>query len=100
MSDARRKKSANRAFLPIVILSLALHAGVIVSVVYAQHRTPRLPPPTDAIPVQLVRLGKPRDPELLPRKVAEPPPAAEPEQGVALEKEPEAPKAEPSARRD
>lgn len=93
----------NRGFGWAVGLSLAVHLGGVGAVVYAQSRKPARPQLQDAIPVQLVRLGKPRDPKLLPRKVqpappgpkdapAPPKPTPEPTKGpnVALEgKKPE-----------
>lgn len=67
--------SVNRAFKWVLIASFALHSCIFAVVVYAQKVRPH-PTVIDAIPVELVRLGKPRDPDLLPRKVrhAAPPP--------------------------
>lgn len=59
------------------LVSLALHVALVGGVVAAsmvQACGPKLPPPTPAIAAKLVRLGKPRDPKLLPRKPTEPPP--------------------------
>lgn len=79
-----RRASANRGFGWIVGVSVAAHVLAIGSALYAQSVKPAPPPFQTAIPVQLVALGKKRDPKLLPRKVAEaPPPPAE--AGVALE---------------
>lgn len=69
-----RRAALNRGFGLAVAASLVAHAAGIGAVVYAQARKPPRPKLSEAIPVQLVRLGKPRDPKLLPRKVAPPPP--------------------------
>lgn len=72
------RRAANRGFVWVVGVSLVLHGGIIGGVILAQALKPARPPPTRAIPVELVRLGKKRDPALLPRKVAPdyaPPPA-------------------------
>ena len=71
-----RSRAVNRAFKWVLGGSLALHVGVFGVVVYAQSLHPKLQV-HDTIPVELVRLGKPRDPALLPRiaKSAPPPPA-------------------------
>ena len=71
-----RSRAVNRAFKWVLGASLALHVGVFGVVVYAQSLHPKLQV-HDTIPVELVRLGKPRDPALLPRiaKSAPPPPA-------------------------
>lgn len=70
-----RRATVNRAFKWVLIASFGLHFGIFGAVVYAQKMRPKNKV-TDAIPVELVRLGKPRDPNLLPRKVrhAAPPP--------------------------
>lgn len=97
----RPSRRAARGFGWAVGLSLAVHVGGVSAVVYAQSRAPARPKLAEAIPVQLVRLGKPRDPKLLPRKVqpappgpkeAPAPPSAEPTKGpnVALKREPKA----------
>lgn len=74
------RRTANRGFVWVVGISLLVHGGIIGGVIVAQAFRPPRPPPTRAIPVELVRLGKKRDPSLLPRKVAPeyaPPPAPE-----------------------
>jgi hypothetical protein len=78
-----RSRAVNRPFKWIVGVSLGIHVGVFGAVVFAQSRQPKVKV-HDAIPVELVRLGKPRDPALLPRiaKSAPPPPA---DDAVALD---------------
>jgi TonB family protein len=59
------------------LLSLALHAGLVVALVVVSTVDACSPPivrDDHAIAAKLVRLGKPRDPALLPRKQEEPPP--------------------------
>lgn len=89
MTDAlqsrERRSRANRGFVAIVILSLGAHAGTMGYVLWKQNRRPAVVDLPNSIPVQLVSLGKKRDPKLLPRKVEEPPPAPVEEQGVALD---------------
>ncbi len=53
--------------------SFLIHAGIVTAVVIAQGQKP-VYKPVASIPVELVRLGKKRDPSLLPRKVRKPPP--------------------------
>jgi len=69
-----RRSALNRGFGWAVGISVVVHAAGIGAVVYAQSRSRSRPELSKAIPVQLVRLGKPRDPKLLPRKVRPPPP--------------------------
>lgn len=80
-----RVQSANRGFTLLVVGSLVLHAVLFGVAAYAQASRPTLDVTRSAIPVQLVKLGKKRDPNLLPRKVepvAAPPPEST---GVALD---------------
>lgn len=89
MTDAietrERRSKANRGFVAIIAVSLLAHVGAIAVVLYKQNRRPTVVDVSNAIPVQLVALGKKRDPKLLPRKVEELPAAAPPDQGVALD---------------
>ncbi|HLL55739.1 MAG TPA: TonB family protein [Myxococcaceae bacterium] len=75
---ARRKSG----MLPFVLASLAGHAAVVGGV--ALFGLINRPPPIDLdqkpITASLVRLGKPRDQKLLPRKEEPPPPPAKVEQ--------------------
>lgn len=69
-----RSSKANSGFLPLLMVSIIVHVGSIGTTVYAVSLSPPRIQPSASIPVELVRLGKPRDPELLPRKVRAPPP--------------------------
>ena len=71
-----RSKAVNRSFKWVLGVSLGLHFGVFGAVVFAQSRQPKIKI-HDTIPVELVKLGKPRDAALLPRiaRSAPPPPA-------------------------
>ncbi len=85
VSSRVRTAALNRGFAPVMVFSVLLHGGALGGVVYAQyHHGPR-GPVINSIPVELVKLGKPRDPNLLPRitqpAVAPPPP----DDGVALD---------------
>ncbi|MEM1022612.1 MAG: TonB C-terminal domain-containing protein [Myxococcota bacterium] len=63
----------NEGFAYVVSGSAVLHGLLIVaSIAFSQWRP--APAFQDALPVELVQLGKPRDPNLLPRKVRRPPP--------------------------
>src|SRR5687768_7683738 len=77
------RKRRMRGFYAAVIFSVVLHAAGVGGAVYAS-RKPDIPKLDSAIPVQLVKLGKKRDPKLLPRKVDEPPPPP-PEEAVKLD---------------
>ncbi len=79
-----RKRSGNRGFWLTAILSLLVHAGIGAAALYAQPKRQTIDL-NRAIPVQLVKLGKKRDPKLLPR-IYEPPPPPK-DEGVALAKE-------------
>ncbi len=70
-----RRKTVNVGFKWVMITSLMLHFGIFGAVVYAQNNKPVIKV-INAVPVELVRLGKPRDPDLLPRiqRIAPPPP--------------------------
>lgn len=99
VSARLRKKTVNRGFKWVLMGSFALHFGIFGAVVYAQSLKPKRQV-HNAIPVELVRLGKPRDPKLLPRKVrrAPPPPA---DDAVALDtgKKPDPSQKKPERRR-
>jgi outer membrane biosynthesis protein TonB len=80
-----RLSNANRGFSGVVMLSLVLHVSIIGGIALAQLSKPHLDL-KNAIPVQLVQLGKRRDPKLLPRKVEEPKAETPPEeQAVAIQ---------------
>jgi outer membrane biosynthesis protein TonB len=63
--------------------SVFAHAFAIVAVVYVQNARPDQDV-IRSVPVELVRLGKPRDPKLLPR-IQRPPPPPKAEDAVALD---------------
>lgn len=82
----RQRRQETGLFAAFVIGSLVLHVGGAVALGAWQNRPRRRVDLASAIPVQLVKLGKPRDAKLLPRKTAPavaPPP---PSDGVALDK--------------
>jgi outer membrane biosynthesis protein TonB len=80
-----RLKQANRGFSFVVFFSIVLHSLAIGGALYAQHSTPRIDIARVSIPVELVQLGKRRDPKLLPRLVEEQKAEAPPDEGVPLE---------------
>jgi hypothetical protein len=94
MTDAResrqRRSNANRGFVAVIVLSLLIHGSAIAGVLYNQHRRPSVIDVPNAIPVQLVKLGKKRDEKLLPRIQREAPAVVE-EQGIALDTKNETP---------
>ena len=64
-----RSREANRGLSLLVLMSLGIHGGLFYgAMAYSQIQNRVRPPPKDAIPVELVRLGKPRDKKLLPLK--------------------------------
>lgn len=65
-------------------LSILVHAGGIGGAVYAQKYADRGAKVVTSIPVQLVRLGKKRDPKLLPRRIAPPPAPKAPDKTIDL----------------
>ncbi|MGF1509949.1 MAG: TonB C-terminal domain-containing protein [Myxococcota bacterium] len=69
-----RTQEANQGFGWVVGGSLVLHAFLMTIAIYTSALSFRAPNFEEAIPVELVQLGKPRDPKLLPRKVKPPPP--------------------------
>lgn len=83
VSARLRSKDANRGFTMILGVSLLIHAAIIGGRLYMEYAKPARVV-IDSVPVQLVRLGKPRDPNLLPRlqRPAAPPPA---DDGIALD---------------
>jgi outer membrane biosynthesis protein TonB len=85
VTSTTRARALNRGFARIIILSLLLHLGILGGVVYAQYAKGRAKREFHSIPVQLVKLGKKRDPNLLPQLVkpaSAPPPTDE---GIALD---------------
>lgn len=81
-----RLREANRGLSALVLLSLAGHGLALAAIVYFQAWQPPLDIARRSMPVELVQLGKPRDPKLLPRKVEPPPPPPPPpDDAVALE---------------
>lgn len=92
-----RQQTVNRPFKWVLIGSLLLHFGAAGAVVYAQSRNPK-PAVRSSIPVELVKLGKPRDPKLLPRKVRSAPPPP-PDDAVALDTGKDTPKPKKKPRR-
>lgn len=81
-TTSMRRSSANQGFVAFAVLSVVLHVGAIVGVVWFQGRKP-VRKNVETVTVELVRLGKPRDPKLLPRKTA--PALAPKDDGVALD---------------
>ena len=92
-----RRRASRSGFVGVLLASLGVHGLAFAAVVYAQSRKPRLRPPTGAIPVELVRLGKPRDARLLPRKRALAP-APSPDAVALRTPEKPPPKARPKRR--
>lgn len=91
-----RRRAGRRGFAGVLVASLTVHVVAFAAVVYAQSRKPRLRTPTGAIPVELVRLGKPRDERLLPRKRT--PAPAPPPDAVALQTSEKPPRNPPPKR--
>ncbi len=83
-TPSMRRKQANRGFSAVVFVSVILHSIALGGALYAQHSTPRIDVQRASIPVELVTLGKKRDPKLLPRIVEEPK-AEAPEEAVPIE---------------
>jgi hypothetical protein len=89
LTPSMRRKQANRGFSAVVFVSIILHSLAIGGALYAQHSAPRIDVQRASIPVELVQLGKKRDPKLLPRIVEEPKAEAPPEEAVPIETKPE-----------
>jgi len=83
VSSRVRVQQLNRGFAPLFILSLLVHAGALGAVVFGQHLRGKPKVVMNSIPVQLVKLGKLRDPNLLPQITRPPPPP--PDEGIALD---------------
>lgn len=78
-----RRRTALAGFPVILIISLCLHGSAFGGYVYFQSLKPKPVVRRASIPVELVRLGKPRDPKLLPRNYA--PAAPPPDEGINLD---------------
>jgi hypothetical protein len=78
-----RVQQANRGFSGLFIVSLLVHAGALGAVIFGQHLKGKPKVTMNSIPVQLVKLGKLRDPNLLPQITRPPPPP--PDEGIALD---------------
>ena len=77
----------NRGLAPTVLLSLLVHGSIFGYIVYAQSLTPKIQP-FESVPVELVRLGKPKDPKLLPRLAPKASPKASPDPEPTAQKLP------------
>lgn len=99
-----RVQDATRGLVTWTALALSAHVGA-VALFLVTVTEPRVNLELESMPVELIRLGTPRDPKLLPRRVRPPPstrterrpPAPSNQQGVALEG-PEPKKAKPAKR--
>ncbi|MBI2372590.1 MAG: hypothetical protein HYV07_01195 [Deltaproteobacteria bacterium] len=76
-------EGAGRGFWLAVVASVFIHGVAGGAIVWAQSKQPAPIRFIESMPVQLVKLGKKRDPELLPRLVEPPPPPPAPE-GISL----------------
>ena len=84
--------------LPVVLVSLAIHAGVFALALY-HHPAPQLDLSQKPIVAKLVRLGEKRPKEWLPRKDEEAPAAAAPQAApIAAPPTPPAPTSAPVAK--
>ena len=83
VSSRTRTHELNRGFTRIFVFSLIVHTVVLGGAVFAQQLKGRRPKVINSIPVQLVKLGRPRDPNLLPQITRPPPPP--PDEGIALD---------------
>ena len=90
----RPTQPAHRGFFGWLFASLVVHGGAVGGVVFAQSLGPARIDVAQSIPVELVQLGKERDPRLLPRIAPPPPPAPPPEPAAPPPPEPPPP-AEP-----
>ena len=86
-----RTHEANRGLTALVGFSILIHGGLVGGVVYVQSLKPVARVELNAIPVEIVSAGEVRAPELLPRIQRRPPPQP-PNDAVALETTPKAPK--------
>ena len=77
-----------RGFAVVVVVSVLLHASAFGAYLYRESHQPPRPVFERSIPVQLVKLGKKRDPKLLPRIQQDAPAAPPPSEGIALETKP------------
>ncbi len=87
ISPRLRARAVNRGFIVWVVMSVLLHCGLVAGAVYAQSLQPRVKTYT-SIPVELISFGRERNPLLLPRKAAPPPPAEPPPADVPPPVEP------------
>ena len=74
-----RGRPEDRVVPVMVALSILVHAAGIALAVWIAHREPpKILPVQKPVTAKLVRLGKPRDKRLLPRKEEQPPPPPPP----------------------
>lgn len=98
-----RVREANRGFGRLLVISVALHGALGAGGLYAATLRPSrsIDPPT--VPVELVTLGRPRDPKLLPRRSSAAPrrqkerTSPPPKDAVPLDANGDAKKARPKA---
>jgi len=83
IEDAGRRRNNSTAFIVTLVISILIHGSALAGfALLKEDNKPRIDL-NRAIPVKLVKLGKKRDPKLLPRIVrSAPPPKSE---GIALE---------------
>jgi colicin import membrane protein/protein TonB len=87
--------TARTPALPGVALAVLLHAAVFGAAIYLPRLFDRAPPLRKPIIAHMVALGRPRDPQLLPRRES-PPPATAPAPGLAAPAAPKTPGKAPS----
>lgn len=68
-----------RAKVGGILLTVLVHGGLVAALLIAHRSGAALPeaPPRNYVVAKLVRLGKPRDPTMLPRTSTAPPPTAQ-----------------------
>jgi TonB family protein len=89
MASERVRRGSRRSF-PGLLITIALHAGVLLAVAVA-HNRPQAPliQPRDFVRAEMVKLGKPRDKFWLPR-IVQPQPSVAPPQTLKVAEDPNA----------
>lgn len=85
MPASARLQRPNRGFWLTLIGSFAVHSAAFATIAVLQAMRPPAPQLQQAIPVELVKLGKPRDAKLLPRIARPAPPPPPPDRAVNLD---------------
>ncbi len=96
--DALRAETLPAGLKRALLVSVAVHVGLIVALVISSTWAERHRPARSVLTTKLVRLGKERPKDLLPRKAVPPPPPEKPAPALTPKDTPAAPSSLPTAK--